>query len=168
MSYKLPAPAQSTSLAPGFRFHPSDEEVVVYYLKCKVLGLPFRFQAVAEIDVYNSEPWELPDLSLLKSRDRKWFFFSPVDKKYRSGCRLNRTTVQGHWKPTGKDRVVSHEEKPVGSKKTLEEWDGDHDALFVPGKEMAANGDDATQNDDVVQVFVGYSAELANVMGVRA
>lgn len=48
-----------TSLAPGFRFHPTDEELVTYYLRRKVCGKPFRFQAVTEIDVYKSEPWEL-------------------------------------------------------------------------------------------------------------
>lgn len=48
-----------TSLAPGFRFHPTDEELVRYYLRRKACGKPFRFQAVTEIDVYKSEPWEL-------------------------------------------------------------------------------------------------------------
>lgn len=48
-----------TSLAPGFRFHPTDEELVRYYLRRKACGKRFRFQAVTEIDVYKSEPWEL-------------------------------------------------------------------------------------------------------------
>ncbi|CAK9186355.1 unnamed protein product [Ilex paraguariensis] len=52
-----------TSLAPGFRFHPTDEELVRYYLRRKACGKPFRFQAVSEIDVYKSEPWELQGLS---------------------------------------------------------------------------------------------------------
>lgn len=53
-----PAPVNK-SLAPGFRFHPTDEELVRYYLRRKACGKPFRFQAVTEIDVYKSEPWEL-------------------------------------------------------------------------------------------------------------
>ena len=48
-----------TSLAPGFRFHPTDEELVRYYLRRKVCGMPFRFEDISEIDVYKSEPWEL-------------------------------------------------------------------------------------------------------------
>ncbi|KAJ0669569.1 putative transcription factor NAM family [Helianthus annuus] len=51
-----PAP---TSLAPGFRFHPTDEELVRYYLRRKVCRKPFRFEAVSEVDAYKSEPWDL-------------------------------------------------------------------------------------------------------------
>lgn len=67
----LPAPpsaaavaAPPTSLAPGFRFHPTDEELVIYYLKRKVCGKSFRFDAIAEIDIYKSEPWDLSGYSL--------------------------------------------------------------------------------------------------------
>ncbi|KAF5765573.1 putative transcription factor NAM family [Helianthus annuus] len=112
-------PPPQSSLAPGFRFHPTDEELVRYYLRRKVCGKPFRFQSVSEIDVYKSEPWELADYSQLNSRDQEWYFFSPVDKKYGNGSRLNRATGRGYWKATGKDRSVHHKGQPIGSKKTL-------------------------------------------------
>ena len=48
-----------TALAPGFRFHPTDEELVIYYLKHKVCGKPFRINAISEVDIYKSEPWDL-------------------------------------------------------------------------------------------------------------
>lgn len=51
--------APPTSLAPGFRFHPTDEELVIYYLKRKVCGKNFRFDAISEVDIYKSEPWDL-------------------------------------------------------------------------------------------------------------
>lgn len=113
------AVAPATSLAPGFRFHPTDEELVRYYLTRKVCGKPFRFQAVSEIDVYKSEPWELARYSYMRSRDLEWYFFSPVDRKYGNGSRLNRATGQGYWKATGKDRAVKHKSQIIGMKKTL-------------------------------------------------
>ncbi|XAR52314.1 hypothetical protein NMG60_11020301 [Bertholletia excelsa] len=114
-----PAPPPPTALAPGFRFHPTDEELVQYYLKRKACGKPFRFEAVSEIDVYKSEPWELAGHSRLKTRDLEWYFFSPVDRKYGNGSRLNRATGRGYWKATGKDRAVRHKGQTIGMKKTL-------------------------------------------------
>ncbi|XVF23494.1 hypothetical protein REPUB_Repub13aG0043400 [Reevesia pubescens] len=108
----------ATSLAPGFRFHPTDEELVRYYLKRKILDKP-SFDAISVIDIYRSEPWDLPDKSKLKSRDLEWYFFSALDKKYGNGSRTNRATERGYWKTTGKDRPIRHRERVVGMKKTL-------------------------------------------------
>nr|XP_043632767.1 NAC domain-containing protein 78-like isoform X2 [Erigeron canadensis] len=109
----------SSSLAPGFRFHPTDEELVWYYLRRKICGKPFRFDAISDVDVYKVEPWDLPGLSRMKTRDLEWYFFSVLDKKYGNGSRTNRATDRGYWKTTGKDRSVYHRSHPIGMKKTL-------------------------------------------------
>nr|QTJ02281.1 ANAC type transcription factor [Catharanthus roseus] len=109
----------SSSLAPGFRFHPTDEELVRYYLRRKICSKPFRFDAISEIDIYKAEPWDLPGMSKLKTRDLEWYFFSVLDKKYGNGSRTNRATDRGYWKTTGKDRPVYHKSQVVGMKKTL-------------------------------------------------
>ncbi|MBA0753460.1 hypothetical protein Gogos_021935 [Gossypium gossypioides] len=54
--------SSATALAPGFRFHPTDEELVSYYLKRKVTNKPARFDAIAEVDIYKHEPWNLSEL----------------------------------------------------------------------------------------------------------
>uniref|UniRef100_A0A165XMC0 NAC domain-containing protein n=1 Tax=Daucus carota subsp. sativus TaxID=79200 RepID=A0A165XMC0_DAUCS len=105
-------------LPPGFRFHPTDVELIMYYLKRKVMGKKFLFEAMAELNVYKYEPWDLAVKSLLK-RDLEWYFFSPRERKYGSGARTNRATETGYWKATGKDRGIIYNNRTVGMIKTL-------------------------------------------------
>lgn len=109
----------STQLAPGFRFHPTDEELVSYYLKRKVTGKPIRVDAISEVDLYKAEPWDLPPQSRLRSRDLEWYFFTSLDRKYANRCRTNRATIEGYWKTTGKDRSIQRWSRTIGVKKTL-------------------------------------------------
>ncbi|XVE84206.1 hypothetical protein DITRI_Ditri16bG0151700 [Diplodiscus trichospermus] len=44
----------------GFRFHPTDEELVVHYLKRKALCLPLPASVIPEFDVFQTDPWSLP------------------------------------------------------------------------------------------------------------
>ena len=46
--------------APGFRFHPTDEELVMYYLKRKICKRKLRVNAIGVVDVYKLDPEELP------------------------------------------------------------------------------------------------------------
>ncbi|KAJ1435805.1 NAC domain [Sesbania bispinosa] len=107
------------TIAPGFRFHPTDEELVGFYLKRKVTGRPFHIDPIAVIEIYKFEPWDLPCRSKLKTRDLEWYFFTALDKKYGNGSRTNRATERGYWKTTGKDRTIKNGERTVGMKKTL-------------------------------------------------
>ncbi|KAL0343173.1 UNVERIFIED_CONTAM: NAC domain-containing protein 82 [Sesamum angustifolium] len=108
-----------TSLPPGFRFHPTDVELVMYYLKRKVMGKKHHVEAISEVNIYKFSPWDLPDKSCLKSKDLEWFFFCPREKKYASGVRVKRATENGYWKTTGKDRPICYNTKTVGTVKTL-------------------------------------------------
>ncbi|KAJ0963585.1 hypothetical protein J5N97_028707 [Dioscorea zingiberensis] len=114
-----PNATASSRLSPGFRFHPTDEELVGYYLKRKVLGRPIAVDAIAEVDLYKHEPSDLPAMSRIQSRDMEWYFFSSLDRKYSNRSRTNRATGGGYWKTTGKDRPVLHRSRIVGMKKTL-------------------------------------------------
>ncbi|MBA0728060.1 hypothetical protein Golax_000995 [Gossypium laxum] len=107
------------TLPPGFRFHPTDEELVAYYLDRKISGRTIELEIIPEVDLYKCEPWDLPDKSFLPSKDMEWYFYSPRDKKYPNGSRTNRATRGGYWKATGKDRAVQTSKAVVGMKKTL-------------------------------------------------
>ncbi|EOX92503.1 hypothetical protein QUC31_003671 [Theobroma cacao] len=135
-------------LAPGFRFHPTDVELVKYYLERKVLGKKLAFEAIAELDIYKYAPWDLPAFSCLKTGDLKWFFFCPIEKKYARGARLNRATMYGYWKTTGKDRTVTYKDAVVGMIKTL---------VFHQGK--APHGD---RTDWVMHEYRLEEKELAD------
>ncbi|XP_024163522.1 NAC domain-containing protein 2 isoform X1 [Rosa chinensis] len=108
-----------SSLPPGFRFNPTDVELVQYYLKRKVMGKRLLVKVIAEVDIYKWAPWDLPDKSCWRSGDLKWYFFCPREKKYASGARMNRATDCGYWKTTGKDRSVLYSNEVVGWIKTL-------------------------------------------------
>ncbi|KAL0431186.1 UNVERIFIED_CONTAM: protein ATAF2 [Sesamum radiatum] len=101
---------QQLNLPAGFRFHPTDEELVVHYLCRRCAGQQIAVPIIAEIDLYKFDPWQLPGMSLYG--EKEWYFFSPRDRKYPNGSRPNRAAGTGYWKATGAD-------KPVGKPKTL-------------------------------------------------
>lgn len=45
---------------PGFRFHPTEEELVEFYLRRKVEGRRFNVELITFLDLYRYDPWELP------------------------------------------------------------------------------------------------------------
>ncbi|PIM99548.1 hypothetical protein CDL12_27958 [Handroanthus impetiginosus] len=48
-------------LPPGFRYHPTDEELVFYYLTRKIYSKRHRIDVIGETDVYKWDPEELPE-----------------------------------------------------------------------------------------------------------
>ncbi|KAG2254473.1 hypothetical protein Bca4012_058062 [Brassica carinata] len=107
-------------LPPGFRFHPTDEELITFYLASKVFHGGLCGIHIAEVDLNRCEPWELPEMA--KMGEREWYFYSLRDRKYPTGLRTNRATTAGYWKATGKDKEVfagGGGGALVGMKKTL-------------------------------------------------
>jgi len=48
---------------PGFRFHPTDEELVDYYLRKKVASKRIDLDVIKDVDLYKIEPWDLQGIS---------------------------------------------------------------------------------------------------------
>lgn len=110
----------SCTVPPGFRFHPTDEELVGYYLRKKVASQKIDLDVIREIDLYRIEPWDLQDTCRIGYEEQKdWYFFSHKDKKYPTGTRTNRATMAGFWKATGRDKAVYDKSKLIGMRKTL-------------------------------------------------
>ncbi|KAJ1411875.1 NAC domain [Sesbania bispinosa] len=109
-------------LPPGFRFQPTDEELVFQYLKCKVFSCPLPASIIPEINVSKYDPWDLPG----NCDEQERYFFSSKEAKYRNGNRMNRTTKCGYWKATGSDKRISSPmcNGIVGIRKTLVFYEG--------------------------------------------
>nr|CAD1839939.1 unnamed protein product [Ananas comosus var. bracteatus] len=73
-------------LPPGFRFHPTDEEIITHYLSPKVVNPSFGARAMGEVDLNKCEhgiSQEIPN------RDEG-----------------QQATGAGYWKATGKDKEI--------------------------------------------------------------
>nr|XP_051221015.1 NAC domain-containing protein 20-like [Lolium perenne] len=109
----------SSELPPGFRFYPTDEQIITYYLTPKVTDKNFVTTILIEVDLNKCEPWELPEKA--KMGEQEWYFYCRKDRKYPTGMRTNRATVAGYWKATGKDKEIFGPSPSmlIGMKKTL-------------------------------------------------
>ncbi|KAJ0258413.1 Transcription factor JUNGBRUNNEN 1 [Hirschfeldia incana] len=99
---------------PGFRFHPTDEELLEYYLRRKVENKPIKLELIKQVDIYKYDPWDLPRVG-----EKEWYFFCMRGRKYRNSVRPNRVTGSGFWKATGIDKPVYSNLDCVGLKKSL-------------------------------------------------
>ncbi|XP_074570543.1 NAC domain-containing protein 35-like [Curcuma longa] len=111
-------------LMPGFRFHPTEEELIDFYLRRKVQGRRFNVDLIPFLDLYRYDPWDLQVFATMG--EKEWYFYVPRDRKYRNGDRPNRVTLSGYWKATGADRIVRAENgaRQIGLKKTLVFYSG--------------------------------------------
>ncbi|KAI4389388.1 hypothetical protein MLD38_001618 [Melastoma candidum] len=112
-------------IPPGFRFHPTEEELVGYYLTRKINSSKIDLNVIVDIDLYKMEPWDVEDRCKMGHEEQsEWYFFSHKDKKHPTGTRTNRATAAGFWTATGRDKAVASGNKLIGMRKTLVFYSG--------------------------------------------
>ena len=52
--------ANPAMLPPGFRFHPTDEELILHYLRNRAANAGCPVDIIADVDIYKFDPWDLP------------------------------------------------------------------------------------------------------------
>ncbi|PKI37869.1 hypothetical protein CRG98_041743 [Punica granatum] len=91
----------------GYRFHPTDDEVLSYYLRRKNQGLQEPECVIPEVDICRWEPRQLPgkfrESSIVEPKDPEWWFFCEQEP----GRTHRRSTNEGFWKKTGRPRDLT-------------------------------------------------------------
>ncbi|KAL9411820.1 hypothetical protein AB3S75_045425 [Citrus x aurantiifolia] len=116
------------SFPPGYRFFPTDKELVLDYLKNKVTNKLLPPNKIMDINLYNHGPQDLSAIYREKMRieqeEKTLYFFTPRDRKYLNGTRPNRAAGRGYWKATGVDNIIGRKENPIGYRKSLVYYQG--------------------------------------------
>ncbi|KAJ0246462.1 NAC domain-containing protein 66 [Hirschfeldia incana] len=109
-----------SQVPPGFRFHPTEEELLQYYLRKKISKIKIDLDVIRDVDLNKLEPWDIQEMCKIGTTPQSdWYFFSHKDKKYPTGTRTNRATTVGFWKATGRDKIIYSNGDRIGMRKTL-------------------------------------------------
>ncbi|GFZ17767.1 NAC domain containing protein 90 [Actinidia rufa] len=115
-------------MPPGYRFYPTEEELVSFYLRTKLQRNRDELDRVIPVlDIFKLEPWYLPELSgeLCHRDTEQWFFFAPIQEREAHGGRPSRTMASGYWKAMGSPSYVySSDNRVIGVKKTMVFYEG--------------------------------------------
>ncbi|XP_064942022.1 NAC domain-containing protein 90-like isoform X1 [Musa acuminata AAA Group] len=116
------------TVPPGFRFYPTEEELIGFYLQNKLENRREDMeQVIPVVDVYCLDPWQLPPLSGEHCRrdGEQWLFLCPRQEREAHGGRPTRTTPSGYWKATGSlSYVFSSTNRVMGMKRTMVFYQG--------------------------------------------
>ncbi|CAB4286692.1 unnamed protein product [Prunus armeniaca] len=104
----------SMGIPPGWRFCPTDEELIVFYLRNRT----WNNSRIIHLDIYDFTPMQLAEYFEIPE-DPVMFFYTTRKRKYKNGKRPSRTANIGYWKATGKDTPINEIDGSVGVKKSL-------------------------------------------------
>ncbi|XP_049414828.1 NAC domain-containing protein 1-like [Solanum stenotomum] len=105
---------------PGFRFYPTDYELIKYYLERKLANLPLQPNKIYEMNIYKYDPDTIAAYLKPTTAENVWYVFTPRDRKYPNGERPDRCTGNGYWKATGADISINDDKNSkIGSRRAL-------------------------------------------------
>ncbi|KAJ3675231.1 hypothetical protein LUZ60_004273 [Juncus effusus] len=161
-----------TNLPPGFHFHPSDEELIVHFLRRKAALLPCYPDIIPTVHLHHHDPWDLNGKAFQASD--KWYFFTQLTQ--------SRGSLNGYWSQVGLDEPIFSSGRNVGSKKTLIFYIGDptegvktnwvmHEFHLVDGstssRSMKKRGHSSTECNKWVVCRVYDSSSAGSQSGFR-
>ncbi|KDP41704.1 hypothetical protein JCGZ_16111 [Jatropha curcas] len=110
----------SFSRPPGCRFYPSDEQLLCFYLTNKnntnrdaddVNSNTNGYDLIKELDLYDYEPFDLPDNSCYAygcgGRKRHWYCYAKLRVLNESRGGRSRRAKGGYWRKSGRVRDVA-------------------------------------------------------------
>ncbi|KAL1220313.1 NAC domain-containing protein 5 [Cardamine amara subsp. amara] len=108
----------------GYRFRPTDEEIVDHYLLPKNLESDTSYVdgVISTVDICSFDPWDLSSQSRIKSKDQVRYYFGRKESKYNRGGQQRRKTKSGFWKKTGVTLNITRKRgnrEKIGEKRVL-------------------------------------------------
>ncbi|XP_012829798.1 PREDICTED: NAC transcription factor 29-like [Erythranthe guttata] len=119
------------SYSPGYRFVPTDEELIVEYLLRKIDNQPLPADVIKVVNFSDHGPdtltptfYDYFHLNCIEANIHQldtweWYFFTPRIRKYANGSRPNRTAGNRFWKASCADKAINFNNKIIGHKMTL-------------------------------------------------
>ncbi|KAJ0982253.1 hypothetical protein J5N97_010508 [Dioscorea zingiberensis] len=110
----------------GYRFQPSDEDLLLSYLLKRLLRLSLPADIIFDIDdVFSYNPNQLPKNEEVWMENTAYFFVPVLETNHNddsSGLKVR--TPDGYWRVCGDVVVVMDERRRIGFKKTLVFYQG--------------------------------------------
>ncbi|KAJ4814556.1 NAC domain protein [Rhynchospora pubera] len=97
----------------GYRFDPSDEELVMQYLSKKVLSLPmlpFPDFVMPVVQFRHADPW---DLQGGEDEVEKFFYTQEEPELMQRGIRMKRVSDTGVWRERGEKTILSPDHSDI-------------------------------------------------------
>ncbi|XP_054789994.1 NAC domain-containing protein 72-like [Prosopis cineraria] len=101
--------ALPASLPPGCLFHPSEEQLLCYYLPKKNASVNFHgCDLIRELDLYEYDPFQLPEIACFsygyRGKKRHWYCYTA--RVLKDSRRKTRMVKSGYWMRKGGVRNV--------------------------------------------------------------